>query len=123
MARKVLPERFKALKERSKVQQRLERRLEDLGFERSELWEDPLATIEQLAAMRTLELLADPDLSPRDRIKTVEMAYRVHPLGAVLTQRRQQDAQAEFQRRFAKKEEARPPLELLAEKATKPNGT
>ena len=100
MPRKVLPERFQALQERSQVQRRLERRLADLGLESAEIWENPLATIEQLAAMRTLELLADPELSPRDRIKTVEMAYKVHPLGALLTQRRQQDAQAEFQRRF-----------------------
>ncbi len=122
MARKVLPERFKALKERSKMQQKLERRLEDLGLGRSE-WEDPLSTIEQLAAMRTIELLADPELSNRDRIRAVEMAFKTQPLGGLASMRRQQDAQAEFQRRFAKKEVTRPPLELLTAKTTEPNGS
>ena len=106
---KALPERFQALKERSKMQKKLEQRLADLGLDRSE-WEEPFSTIEQLAAMRTLELLADPEIAPRDRIKTIEMANKVHPLGELGAQRRQQEAQAEFQRRFAKKELARPPL-------------
>ena len=114
---KALPERFRALKERSKMQKKLEQRLADLGLERDQ-WEDPFATIEQLASMRTLELLADPELSARDRIKTIEMSHKVHPLGELGAQRRQRDAQAEFQRRFAKKELARPPLEMLAEKTT-----
>ena len=123
MPRKVLPERFQALKNRNKVHQRLEKRLEDLGFEPSELWENPVEAVEQLAVMRTLELLADPTLTPRDRIRAVEMAYKVHPLGALATLHARQNAQEEFRRRFAKDEvkEESPPLELLTEKTSEPN--
>ncbi len=123
MPRKVLPERFQALKNRNKVHQRLEKRLEDLGFEPSELWDNPIEAVEQLAVMRTLELLADPTLTPRDRIRAVEMAYKVHPLGQLATLHARQKAQEEFRRRFAKDEpkEESPRLELLTEKTSEPN--
>ena len=42
VSRKALPERFQALKNRNTVHQRLEKRLEDLGFETSELWDNPV---------------------------------------------------------------------------------
>ena len=123
MPRKVLPERFQALKNRNQVHQRLEKRLEDLGFEPSELSDNPVEAVEQLAVMRTLELLADPTLAPRDRIRAVEMAYKVHPLGALATLHARQKAQEEFRRRFAKDEakEESPRLELLTEKTSEPN--
>ena len=123
MPRKVLPERFQALKNRNQVHQRLERRLEELGFEPSELWDNPVEAIEQLAMMRTLELLADPTLTPRDRIRAVEMAYKVHPLGELATLRSRQRSQEEFRRRYAKREptEETRGLELLTEKTSQPD--
>ncbi len=123
MSRKVLPERFQALKNRNKVHRMLERRLEDLGFEPSELWDNPVEAVEQLAIMRTLELLADPTLTPRDRIRAVEMAYKVLPLGELATLRSRQRSQEEFRRRYAKEEakEESPRLELLTEKTSEPN--
>ena len=123
MSRKALPERFQALKNRNKVHQALERRLEDLGFEVSELWDNPIETVEQLAIMRTLELLADPTLTPRDRIRAVEMAYKVLPLGELATLRSRQRFQEEFRRRYTKDEakEESPRLELLTEKTNQPD--
>ncbi len=123
MSRKSLPDRFQALKNRNQVHQRLEKRLEELGFEPSELWDSPVETVEQLAVMRTLELLADPTLVPRDRIRAVEMAYKVLPLGELATLRSRQRAQQEFQRRYTKAEtkEEGPRLELLTEKTSEPD--
>ena len=79
MSRKALPEKFQALRQRSKMQQKLKRRLEELGLERAEL-EDPLGTIEDLSAMRTLELLADPDLLPSLRINRRPATVIASPL-------------------------------------------
>lgn len=123
MSRKALPERFQALKNRSKVHRALEKRLEELGFESSELWDNPVETVEQLAVMRVYELLADPTLTPRDRLKAIEVAYRVLPLGELATLRSQQRAQQEFQKRYtlAEAKEEGPRLELLTEKTSEPD--
>ncbi len=123
MSRKSLPDRFQALKNRNQVHQRLEKRLEELGFEPSELWDSPVEAVEQLSIMRVLELLADPSLAPRDRIRAVEVAYKVLPLGELATLRSQQRAQQEFQKRYTLDEakEESPRLELLTGKPSEPD--
>ncbi len=123
MSRKALPERFQALKNRNQVHRALEKRLEELGFDPSKLWDNPVETVEQLSVMRMLELLVDPKLTPRDRLKAVEVAYKVFPLGELATLRSQQRAQQEFQRRYTKAEtqEEGPRLELLTEKTSEPD--
>lgn len=80
---------------------RIEKRLEKLGYDFPEFWEQPVDNIWRLSVMTTTEMLSDPASSNQDKLGALGRAHQIYGLAAMTAIKSQQDFKQDFQKRFA----------------------
>ena len=74
--------------------------LERYGVEIESFWEAPLEAMERLTMLRMMEMLAKPGMKDETRIRAIQTAYAVHPLGQFNEFRRQSANTERFRSRY-----------------------
>ena len=93
----------KGLVNHEKVEKRLRRELEAVGFDFDAFWESPMETLEQITILRMTRLLMEERPSAA-QLRAIEVAYKIYPLAAVAQLRTQGRAVNEFREKYRKRE-------------------
>ncbi len=119
MGTRPLPEHLAPVRRCRAANLALREKLENQGIDTALLLKNPLAIIDELAVLRLTELLVKDNQSDTDRLRTVDLAYRICADASESRIRGKHEVLEKFRRRFGQNPPAATSAPAISETTTK----